>query len=152
MKSLFAFLLVLIFSVCIFSQDSKDDIPHQFEIIKKVEASSVKSQGRTGTCWSFATTSFLEAELIRLGKGEIDISEMFFVRKDYPLKADKYMRYHGRSNFGNGGLAHDALLTIKKCGILPESAYGGKLVDSTTYNHFEMHGILKSMHKSILSS
>ena len=150
MKSLFTFLLVLFFSASLFSQEKEDDIPHQFEIIKKVEASSVKSQGKTGTCWSFATTSFLEAELIRLGKGEFDISEMFFVRKDYPLKAEKFMRYHGRSNFGNGGLAHDALRTIKNCGILPESAYGGKLVDSTKYNHSEMHGILKSMLKSVL--
>jgi bleomycin hydrolase len=143
--------LMLFFTTSVFSQEKKSDIPHQFEIIKKVPASSVKSQGRTSTCWAFATTSFIEAELMRLGKGELDISEMFFIRKDYPLKADKYMRYHGLSNFGPGGLGHDALTSIKKYGMLPESEYAGKLVDSTTYNHSEMHGILESLLKSVLN-
>jgi len=137
--------LILFFSISLFSQEKKSDIPHQFEIIKKVEASSVKSQGRTGTCWAFATTSFVEAELIRLGKGELDLSEMYFIRVDYPLKAEKFVRYHGLSNFGPGGLGHDALRTISNYGILPETVYGGKLVDSTKYNHSEMHGILDAI-------
>ncbi|MCF6271487.1 MAG: C1 family peptidase [Melioribacteraceae bacterium] len=149
MKLLIAFLLLSL-STTVFSQETKDNIPHQFEITKKIDASNVKSQGRTGTCWAFATSSFIEAELIRLGKGEIDISEMFFVRKDYPLKAKKFIRYHGRSNFGPGGVAHDVLRTITNYGILPESVYGGKLVDSTKYNHSEMHGILEMMLKSVL--
>jgi bleomycin hydrolase len=111
----------------------------------------VKSQGRTGTCWAFATTSFIEAELMRMGKGELDISEMYFIRKDYPLKAEKFVRYHGLSNFGPGGLGHDALRTITNFGILPEAVYGGKLVDSKNYNHSEMHGILESMLKCVVN-
>ena len=140
--------ILFMFTTTLFSQEEKE-IPHQFEIIKKVEASSVKSQGRTGTCWAFATTSFIEAEIMRMGKGEFDLSEMYFIRKDYPLKAQKFMRYHGQTNFGPGGLGHDALNTISKCGIMPESVYGGKLVDSTKYNHSEMHSILESMLKSV---
>ena len=150
LKLLFAFLLLFFLTTNIFSQEKKEGIPHEFNISKKVAASSIKSQGRTSTCWAFATTSFLEAELIRLGKGEIDISEMYFIRKDYPMKAEKFIRYHGLSNFGPGGLGHDVLRTIKNFGILPELAYGGKLVDSTKYNHSEMHGILDVMLKSIL--
>ena len=150
MKPSSIFLLLLFFSTAIISQESKEDIPHQFEMIKKVEVSGIKSQGRTSTCWSFASTSFLEAELIRLGKGEFDISEMFFVRKVYPLKAEKFVRYHGFANFGPGGVGHDVLSTIKNHGILPESAYGGKLADSKKYNHSELDGILESMLKSIL--
>lgn len=149
MKLLFASLLLLL-STHIFSQETKEEIPHQFEIPKKVEASSVKSQGRSSTCWAFATTSFIEAELIRLGKGELDISEMYFIRKDYPIKAQKYMRYHGLSNFGPGGLGHDALNTISTDGMLPETIYGGKLVDSTKYDHSEMHDILESLLKSVV--
>ncbi len=150
LKPLFVLSLLLFFSTFIISQEGTEKIPHDFEMIKKLDVSSIKSQGRTSTCWSFAATSFLEAELIRMGKGEFDISEMFFVRQNYPLKAEKFIRYHGLSNFGPGGLGHDVLHTIENYGILPESAYGGRLVDSKKYNHSEMHGILESMLKSIL--
>jgi bleomycin hydrolase len=39
---------------------------YQFTAVKDIEANPVISQGATGTCWSFSTTSFLEAEIIRL--------------------------------------------------------------------------------------
>ena len=143
--------ILILFTSTLFSQEKKSKIPHQFEIVKKVETSSVKSQGRTGTCWAFATTSFIETEIMRLGNGEFDLSEMYFIRKDYPIKAEKFVRYHGSSNFGTGGLGHDVLNTLSKCGIVPESVYGGKLVDSTKYNHSEMHGVLESMLKSIVA-
>ena len=61
-------------------------------------ATSVKNQSQTGTCWDFATQSFLESELLRMGKGKYNLSEMFNVRYTYPLKAEKYVRYHGKSN------------------------------------------------------
>ncbi len=144
-------LLIIIFISTLFSQEKKIKNPQQFEIIKKVETSSVKSQGKTGTCWAFATTSFIETEIMRLGNGEFDLSEMYFIRNDYPIKAEKFVRYHGNSNFGTGGLGHDALTTVSKCGIVPESVYGGKLVDSTKYDHSEMHGVLESMLKSIVA-
>ncbi len=142
--------LLILFSTSVFSQGEKNKIPHQFNITKKVATSTVKSQGITSTCWAFATTSFIEAEILRLGNGEFDLSEMYFIRKDYPLKAEKFMRYHGLSNFGPGGLGHDALNTISKCGIVPESVYGGKLVDSTKYNHSELHNILETMLQSVV--
>jgi bleomycin hydrolase len=151
LKNLIIIGLSFLLTLSIVAQEKEIEIPHQFEMIKKIETSSVKSQDRTNTCWSFATTSLIEAELIRMGKGEYDISEMFFVRKNYPLKAEQYIRYHGLANFGEGGLAHDVMATIKTCGMVPESVYGGKLVDSTKYNHSEMHGILSSMLESILN-
>ena len=151
MKKLLTIGLSFLLALTIAAQESEDKIPYEFEMIKSVETSSVKSQDRTNTCWAFATSSFIEAELIRMGKGKYDISEMFFVRKNYPLKADQYVRYHGLSNFGEGGLAHDVMGTIKTCGMVPESVYGGKLVDSTKYNHSEMHGILSSMLKSVVN-
>lgn len=150
MKSI-TFLLLIFLTTALLAQADSSDIPHKFEIIKKIEASSVKSQDKTNTCWAFATTSFIETELMRMGKGELDLSEMFFVRKNYPLKAEKYLRYHGLSNFGEGGLAHDVINTIKIHGFVPEPDYAGKLVDSTKYNHAEMHGILESMLKSVVN-
>ena len=61
------------------------------------------SQGRTGTCWSFSTTSFLESEAFRI-TGELhDFSEMASVRVIYPEKVERYVRYHGKHQMGPGG-------------------------------------------------
>ena len=54
---------------------------YQFTDVVKVPATPVKNQASTGTCWCFATTSFMESELLRMGKGTYDLSEMFIVRQ-----------------------------------------------------------------------
>ncbi|MBQ8875138.1 MAG: aminopeptidase, partial [Bacteroides sp.] len=37
---------------------------YQFKEIAKINVTPVKNQASTGTCWCFATTSFIEAELL----------------------------------------------------------------------------------------
>ena len=128
---------------------SQEDI-HQFKMITQVETTPVKSQGRSGTCWAFATTSFVETELLRLGFDEIDLSEMFTVRyKLFPM-AEKYIRYHGTSNFGEGGQAHDLLDVISKYGFVPEENYTGKNIGLDIHNHGEMTAVLTGMLDGIL--
>jgi len=61
---------------------------YKFTIEKSVQATAVKDQHRSGTCWSFASTRFIEAELLRTGQGSHDLSEMYCVRKAWELKAD----------------------------------------------------------------
>ncbi len=79
-----------------------------FTTEKSLPCTPVKNQAKTGTCWSFATNSFLEAELLRIGKGEVDLSEMFIVRMTYPKKVQRYVRLHGNSVLDQGSLAGDA--------------------------------------------
>jgi len=116
-----------------------------FTEVKNLDETSVQNQNRTGTCWSFSALSFLESELIRKGKGEHDLSEMFIVRNAYIGKAENYLRYYGTFNFGPGGAFHDIPWVIKRYGIVPESAYKGLNYGSETHNHSEMSGMLKSM-------
>ena len=153
-KTLLALLLIsLAGNFSVFAQeedDDKDGSRQKFEMVYDVETTPVKSQGRTGTCWSFATTSYIETELIRMGKGEFDLSEMFTVRNTYPLKAQKYVRYHGMSNFGEGGQAHDVLNIFSTVGAVPESVYGGKVVDSAKYNNGELQSVLKGILDGVL--
>jgi bleomycin hydrolase len=94
--SLYSFVGVVLLSSSLFAQDDeeKKDV-HQFTILHNVNTTSVKHQGKTGTCWSFATQSYLETELLRMNKGEYDLSEMYIIRNLYPLKSEKYIRYHG---------------------------------------------------------
>lgn len=134
--------IVLISSTFFYAQENavvKVNIPseqaYQFTPIVDIEASAVKSQGKTGTCWSFATSSFFESEIYRTTGENIDISEMYTVRNTYPAKAWNYIMRQGTAQFGEGGLSHDALNSIKLNGLVPESAYSGLLHDAANHDH-----------------
>jgi len=55
------------------------------------------SQGRTGTCWCFATTSYYESEIYRLTGKKVKLSEMFTVYWEYVEKARRYILEKGNS-------------------------------------------------------
>jgi bleomycin hydrolase len=124
---------------------------YEFETINSIECTPVKSQDRTGTCWSFATSSFLESEIIRKGKGYHDLSEMFVVRNVYRDKAKNYVLRQGKANFSQGSLSHDLIKVAKKYGVVPESVYSGKLDGAKKHDHSEMEAALKGMLDGILS-
>lgn len=108
---------------------------YEFKTICQEEATFVKSQGRTGTCWSFSSASFVESELIRTQNVNYDLSEMFVVRNIYLEKALNYVRRQGKANFGEGSLGHDLINSIKKYGIVPENVYAGILNEQGQHDH-----------------
>ncbi|RKE03297.1 C1 family peptidase [Marinifilum flexuosum] len=117
---------------------------YQFTIEKQLDATSVKDQHRSGTCWSFATVSFIESELLRMGKGEFDLSEMFIVNRNYHLRAKDYVRFHGKKSFSAGAEGWDAMNVVKKFGMIPQEAYSGNTFDETLPVHGEMDAVLKA--------
>jgi len=117
-----------------------------------IEVSPVKDQHRSGTCWSFASVSFLEAELIRTGKGIYDISEMFLVRNCYSEKAEKFVRMNGKTNFSMGGLAHDLILVWQKYGLVPEDSYMGMLPGEEGHIHGELDAVLEGYVEKIIKN
>ncbi|KAA3660319.1 MAG: aminopeptidase [Calditrichaeota bacterium] len=132
------------------SEDKKDGF--QFTPVIELQCTPVKNQARTGTCWSFATTSFVEAELMRMKKGSLDLSEMFNVRHTYPLKARNYVRLHGNATLGQGSLFQDALRVISQQGFVPESAYSGQVIDEKHHNHSELFTGLNGFLDSIIKT
>ena len=120
------------------AQESGDYV---FTPVKELKVTPVKNQNRTGTCWSFSGLGFLEAELIRQGKGEFDLSEMFIVGHSYKDKADKYVRLHGKLNFGQGGSFEDVLYVTKHYGAVPESVMNGLQYGKDMHVHGEMEAI-----------
>lgn len=109
----------------------------QYKFTPEVEVacSDVKSQGNTGTCWSFSTISFLESELLRINQKPQDLSEMFIVRNTYKDKAQNYILRQGKANYSEGSLSHDVMRAYKKHGIVPEYIYSGKVHLDSMYDH-----------------
>ncbi|MCC8095595.1 MAG: aminopeptidase [Tannerellaceae bacterium] len=111
---------------------------YQFTDVCRLPATPVKNQASTGTCWCFATVSFMESELLRMGKGEYDLSEMFIVRQKYMNQLqDNYLR-RGKGNISQGSLAHTFKNAFNQMGIVPEEVYGGIKYDSDRHNHSEL--------------
>ncbi len=120
--------------------------------IKRLDASPVRDQYHSGTCWDFSTSSFLESELIRKGKGEISLSEMFFVRKDYEEKAIWYVKMHGGMTWGQGGEAHDVLHIYKEYGAMPYDAYPGNCEMPGKLKLNELEAALKGMLDGVIKN
>ncbi|RMF25211.1 MAG: aminopeptidase [Bacteroidetes bacterium] len=144
MKKIAALLTLFVFSSL--------SLPAQydFKILHDCRCTSVKNQQRTGTCWSFSTVSFLESELLRMGKEAPDLSEMYVVRNIYTDKARNYIFRQGKANFGQGSLAHDVLRAYAMAGMVPESVYDGKPDGVNRHDHSEMESALKGFLDGLL--
>ncbi len=116
-----------------------------FTPVINLERTDVKNQGSSGTCWSYSTNSFLESEMIRMGRKPVDIAEIFTARNVYIDKAENYVRMHGAVAWGDGGACHDVINMYAKYGAVPQEVYTG-LNYGTSKNKFaEMQAVLKGM-------
>ncbi len=156
-RVVYTFLAVLLFAAYSFAGpegkgEGKNPVGYVFEDEIKLPATSVKDQYRTGTCWAFSALSFFESEMIRLGKPEVDLSEMFIVRTAYSEKAKRYVRMHGETSFSAGGAFHDAKNMILQYGIVPELVYDGLKYGETKHVHGEMDNILKQQVDAVVEN
>lgn len=140
LKRLFFFLIATFSLSFIQAQEA-----YKFTEVIDLDATPVISQGNTGTCWSFSSTSFLESEIIRLTGEQIDLSEMYTVRNTYPKKAENFVMRQGKAQFSEGGLAHDVMNSVAAYGLVPNSAYSGLLFNEVNHNHAELSAVLRSM-------
>ncbi|MDR2473834.1 MAG: aminopeptidase [Tannerella sp.] len=153
MKKIFFYSAQLLIA-CIMTMNAQDNVSegYNFTTIKELKITPVKNQSRSGTCWSFSGTGMLEAELLRTGKGEFDLSEMFVVNKCYIDKADKYVRLHGNLNFAQGGAFADVLYVLKEYGAIPEEVYNGLNYGDTIHVHGELENAAKAFIKAIVEN
>ena len=108
---------------------------YQFETTIDLNTSKVKSQGLTGTCWSFSTSSFLESEIYRITDKQIDLAEMYIVRNSYDTKSWNYVMRQGKAQLSEGGLAHDVINAIISDGLVPQTAFTDVFGNENVYNH-----------------
>ncbi|WP_437921022.1 aminopeptidase C [Sphingobacterium sp. LRF_L2] len=129
------------------SDNSKEGF--KFTEIINLGNTSIKNQGRSGTCWSYSGNSFLESEMIRMGKQPIEISQIFTARNTYIEKAKNFVRLHGDQAQGDGGQLHDVLTIFRQYGAVPREAYTG-LPDGQNLNNFsEMGPLLQGITETV---
>ena len=125
---------------------------YEFTPVVDIEATSIKNQGSSGTCWSYSGNSFIESEMIRMGKRPVEISQIFTARNSYIEKGKIFVRMHGAVTLGDGGAFHDVLNMYKKYGAVPQSVYEG-LNYGTDINKFgEMAAIQQGVLKAVISN
>src|SRR4051794_14273117 len=129
-----------------------DQSKYHFTKLIDLEHTDVCNQASSGTCWSYSTNSFLESEMMRMGKEPIRLAEIYSARRVYEDKADNYVRMHGSVSWGDGGELHDVLNMYAKYGAMPQEAYTG-LHYGTTKNKFaELQAVLKSMLDAVVTN
>lgn len=146
---LFLFLMLLVGPAWAQDEQRKED-GYIFTTVRELPITSVKNQNRSGTCWSFSALGLIEAELLRTGKGEYDLSEMFIVHRSYIDKAVKYVRLHGHGNFAGGGSFYDVLYVLKYYGIVPEQAMNGLQYGEDKHVHAELDAAAKAYVEAIV--
>ena len=145
MKKFILLLLVFVIISKIYSQK-------KFTEIINIDNTEVKNQQRTGTCWSFATASFLESEVLRLKNKRVDLSEMFEVRNIYEEKARNFFLRQGKTNFSQGGLSHDFIRAMANNGVVPQSTYPGNPKGELVFDHTELAKILSAYVEAAVKS
>jgi len=126
--------------------------PYKFTTEIEYPRTAVKSQGSSSTCWAYSATSMLESEMIRKGRPETELSVMYTVRNTYIDKAEQYVRWNGKVEFGPGGAFHQVTNSIRENGILPLSLYLGNEIKEKGVIHNEMDAVLKGYIDGIIKN
>ena len=150
MKKIFVILGALAMCASVMAQtkqeEMKADEGYKFTVVKELPITSVKDQNRAGTCWCYSGLGFIEAELLRMGKGEYDFSEMYIVQNTYNDRAMAAIRTSGDVSFSQGGSFYDVLYGMKHFGLIPEELMRpGVMYGDTLSNHTELSAVTDAM-------
>ncbi|HHT23359.1 MAG TPA: aminopeptidase [Bacteroidales bacterium] len=151
MKRYLLITLALVFANLSFAQNY-NDTTFTFTVVKENKITPVKNQANSSTCWSYSGLALFESELLRLGKPEVDLSEMFIVSHSFTDKADKYVRLNGKLNFAPGGSFYDVLYVLRNYGIVPESEMTGLNYGLDKNNHGELDAMTYGIVKAVVSN
>lgn len=114
------------------------DLPNDPALYKTIWHTNPISQGNTGTCWCFSTTSFYESEVKRLTGKEVKLSEMFTVYWEYVERAKYFVKHRGDMTLGEGSETNAVAKIVSQYGIVPRENYTGMLEGQTFHSHETM--------------
>jgi bleomycin hydrolase len=110
------------------------------------------SQGNTGTCWAYSSTSFFETEVYRMSKKEVKISEMYTAYWEYVDKARRFIRERGNSHFDEGSEGNGLVRIYKTYGCVPLEAYSGMLPGQSFHAHEKMTAEMRTFLNGLKTS
>lgn len=123
-----------------------------FTELIRLKSTTVKNQGASNTCWSYTGNSFLESEMIRMGRDPVAISPLYTVRKAYLERARNYLRLHGGLKLNEGGQLHDVMQILRMHGAMPRAAYTGIKAGKSSSNFKGLRALLNSRLSNMLKS
>lgn len=131
---------------CVAQDAENPDEGFVFTTIIENPITSIKNQNRSGTCWAYSSLAFFESELLRKGKGEHNLCEMYLAHKTYEDRAKASVRLHGDISFSQGGSFYDAVYCMQHYGMLPEEAMPlpGTLYGDTLANFNEFFSVAEA--------
>ncbi|WP_394676713.1 C1 family peptidase [uncultured Sphingobacterium sp.] len=109
-----------------------------------LKSTAVKNQGASSTCWSYTGNSFLESEMLRMGKTSVAISPLYTVRMAYLERVRNYLRLHGGLKLNEGGQLYDVMQTLRQHGAIPSAAYRGVKAGKSSSNFKRLRAVLNS--------
>jgi bleomycin hydrolase len=107
------------------------------------------NQDTTSACWSFATCSFIESEMQRLGRKPVRLAMMYPFFHACVEKARKYVQSEGQSRVAPGDLFTGVLKTARTYGLVPLGAYPGNTSPRQTFNHNALYDELDNLIKEV---
>lgn len=142
-------LTALLFALTLSGTAQNNEEGFVFTTVKENPITSVKNQNRSSTCWSFSGLGLLESELLRKGKGEYDLAEMFVVHHTMTDRAERYVRLHGDNSFSPGGSFYDVVFCLDRYGIVPQEAMPGIMYGDTAHVHTELDAVAEAYTNAI---
>lgn len=127
-----------------FMDQSNVNLPNKNKLYTTSWANPTISQGNTGSCWCFSTTSFYESEIYRLHNKSVKLSEMFTVYNEYVAKAKGFVKTRGESLFAQGSEGNAVTRSFKRNGIVPENEYVGLKNGRKFHTHAQMYTEMNS--------
>lgn len=123
-----------------------------FTDVITIPTTSVKDQNKSGTCWSFAGTGFIE-DLVRKLKGDsLDLSEMYTVRQCYLDKAVRDVHLQGAGNVSQGGSLVDVGYVMDRYGAIPNEIYTGLNYGADNHDHDELSNLIDGYMRTVANS
>ena len=124
-------------------------IPGKPSEYKTVWYNNPISQGNTGTCWCFSTTSFYESEVKRASGKEVKLSEMYIVYWEYVERAAYFVDSRGNMTLGEGSETNAVAKNMKKYGMVPYDHFTGMNPGQKFHNHEPMFNEIKAYLASV---
>lgn len=128
---------------------SNYDLPKSKDEFKSYWHNDPISQGQSGMCWCYSTTSMLESEVYRIYGKKVKISELHTVYWEYVEKARRFIRERGDSYFAEGSEANAVKRIWLQYGCVPAEVYTGLKPGQVHHDHSKMFTQMDSYLKHI---